>query len=491
MATLLGANGDWAEAAAQQKKNVLFIAVDDLRPTLGCYGDKLVQSPNIDKLAAEGMAFTRTYCQQAVCSPSRNGVLTGLRPDTIGIYDLGTHFRTKLPDVVTLPQYFKENGYYTERMGKILHVGHGNHDDRRSWTKSPGPFAPPKEKMAAHSEDRWEEMTLASWWEEEQQANRQQSNRKTVPPTGAPDVPDNRLGDGKTADTAVASLERLAAEKTPFFLAVGFLKPHLPFVAPKKYWDLYDPAKFELEPVRDLPKNAPTYAGNGSGELRTYETVPQKGPIPDDMARQLIHGYYACVSYMDAQVGRVLDALDRLGLRENTVVVLWGDHGWHLGDHGLWCKHTNFERAAHAPLIVRAPGMANAGKTCSALTEFVDIYPTVCDFVGMPIPRGLEGMSVRPLTENPARPWKTAVFHQYPRNPQGKRGMGHSIRTDRYRLTEWTFPGNPDLTRIELYDYQTDPLEKENLAEKPESASLVAELRDRLHRGWQAEKPNM
>ncbi|MBW3622300.1 MAG: sulfatase [Armatimonadetes bacterium] len=509
VAVTLGSSPLLARTARERKPNVLFIAVDDLRPTLGCYGSPIVQTPNIDRLARRGMIFSRAYCQQAVCAPSRNSLLTGRRPDTIGIYDLATHFRARLPHVVTLPQQLKSHGYHAEGLGKIYHTGHGNYDDVHSWSVPswpkgmqgpiPAPYGSafrPYEKADANSLDSL--FHLAADSPPPPLATVPSATPKPAPPaplkgppTGDPDVPDNALFDGKLADRAVERLRDLAKDPSrPFFLAVGFLKPHLPFIAPKKYWDLYDPAKFELEPVRTLPEDAPPYAGNGSGELRTYEGVPQKGPIPDAMARNLIHGYHASVSYVDAQIGRVLDELDRLGLRDSTIIVLWGDHGFHLGDHGLWAKHTNFERAAHSPLLVSAPGMKAAGRKTDALTEFVDIYPTLCDLAGIPKPDGLEGTSFAPLLDTPRLPWKSAAFHLYPRNIPGQGpGMGRSIRTDRYRLTEWTANRNPAYSKIELYDYAKDPGETVNLAEQPGHEKTVKELKERLHDGWRAALP--
>ena len=453
--------------AGGPRRNVLFIVVDDLRPMLGCFGDQTVLSPNIDKLAARGTVFARTYCQQAVCAPSRNSVMTGLRPDSIGIYDLGTFFRTKVPNAVTLPQQFRLHGYHSEGMSKIYHVGHGNYDDKESWSVPswrPGggtvPIAPAAPKPTTTPAPR---------------------PAASQAPTGAPEVADNALSDGKTADHAIERLQALKDQ--PFFLAVGFLKPHLPFIAPKKYWDLYDPAKFELPKVRDLPEGAPRYAGNNAGELRTYAGVPKTGPISDDDARRLIHGYHACVSYTDAQIGRVLDELDRLHLRDNTIVVLWGDHGWHLGDHGMWAKHTDYEYATHSALIVSAPGQKAPGKRTEAITEFVDIYPTLCDLCDVPRPTAqtLEGLSFAPLLDDPTRPWKQAAYSQWPKKiPDQGEGMGHSVRTQRYRLTEWTVPGT-DFSELELYDYELDPEETKNLAKLPEHANTVAELKSLLH----------
>lgn len=465
-----------ARNARSRKMNVLFIAVDDLRPTLGCYGERVVQSPNIDKLAARGMVFTRTYCQYAVCAGSRNSLLTGRRPDTIGIYDLSTNFRTALPDVVTLPQQFKENGYHVEGMGKIYHTFHGNYDDERSWSVPSWP-----EEMRGPMP---QQATL-------REQTPQNKARRNGPPTGAPRVAASQLFDTKLSNHAIERLIALKANgNKPFFLAVGFLKPHLPFIAPKRYWDLYEEAQFKLEDTKDLPKYAPPYAGNNLGELRSYAGVPQKEPMPDELARHLIHGYYACVSYVDAQIGRVLDSLDQLGLRENTIVILWGDHGWHLGDHGLWAKHTAYERATHSTMIVSAPGMKAVGQKCNALTEFVDIYPSLCELASVPKTPGLEGTSFVPLMNDPQQPWKKAAFSQWPRKiPNHGIRMGHSIRTDRYRLTEWTVADEPDYSVVELYDYKIDPQETVNIAALPENARLVADLKAQLHAGWQAALP--
>ena len=464
----------------QTRPNVLFIAVDDLRPSLGCYGDSLARSPNIDRLAARSMLFNRAYCQQAVCSPSRNSFLTGRRPDTIRIYDLPTHFRTTLPDVVTLPQHFRESGYHTEGMGKIFHTGHGNYDDERSWSV---PSWPETMQGPIPRKVRLQRLLAGREPEVPEAATRRLSGRRGRGHAyAAPDVPDNSLFDGRLADHAVERLRAL--RDRPFFLAVGFLKPHLPFIAPKRYWDLHDPQRLSLDAVRGLPKDAPPYAGNGLGELRQYDGIPERGPVPDELARTLVHGYYASVSYTDAQIGRVLDELDRLRLRENTIVVLLSDHGWHLGDHGLWAKHTNYERAVRSTLIVSAPGM-KPGRT-NALVEFVDIYPALCDLARLPQPAGLEGSSFVPLIANPKRPWKRAAFSQWPKNIPGQGpGMGHSIRTERYRLTEWTVPGT-EYSQVELYDYEKDPDETVNLALRPEHRALAARLRGQLHSGWRA-----
>jgi arylsulfatase A-like enzyme len=303
------------------------------------------------------------------------------------------------------------------------------------------------------------------------------------------DVPDNHFADGKVADLAVGTLRDLSRRSEPFFLAVGFVKPHLPFVAPKKYWDLYDSAKIQLAPNKFRPKDAPDYAIQSGGELRNYHGIPA-GSIPDDLARQLKHGYYAAISYMDAQVGRVLDELDRLGLRDNTIVILWGDHGWKLGEHDAWCKHTNCENDTNAPLLLSVPGQKQRGVRTDALVEFVDIYPTLAELAGLPLPSHLEGTSLKPLLDDPGRPWKPAAFSQYPRSSGGRSLMGYSMRTDRYRFTAWVDrKDHAKVDALELYDHQTDPQENTNLANQPAHAALVARLHAQLNAGWRAARP--
>ena len=472
-----------AAASAEDKPrlNVLFIAVDDLRPELGCYGVSRVKSPNIDALAARGLVFNRAYCQQAVCSPSRTSLLTGRRPDTTKVYDLETHFRKTIPDVVTLPQHFQAHGYVTRGVGKIYH---GGLDDPKSWSA-------PHEMPNAPGFGPEGQALLKKLTAEAKKAGLDLKDRKNQPrglPYEAPEVSDDQLQDGAIAGRAVALLGEL--KDKPFFLAVGFLKPHLPFVAPRKYWDLYDPAKIDLADNPYAPKGAPRYAATNWSELRQYHGMPKDpAPMPEAEARKLVHGYLASVSYVDAQVGRVLAELDRLGLRDNTVVILWGDHGWQLGEHGFWCKHTNYEVAARAALLMSAPGRKAAGARTDALVEFVDIYPTLTELCGLPKPDGLEGISFAPMLDDPSRAWKPAVFHQYPRGiPKLGRGMGHAIRTDRHRLVEWTVPGK-DFREYELYDLQSDPAENENIAGRPDNAELVKSLAERLHAGWKAAAP--
>jgi iduronate 2-sulfatase len=461
-----------ALGAAEPKKrpNVLFFAVDDLRPELGCYGVAGIKSPNIDRLAKRGMVFERAYCQQAVCSPSRTSLMTGARPDSTKVWDLVTHFRKAMPEVVTLAQHFKQNGYFVQGMGKIFHPGY---DDERSWSVPWQTSKAPTYAKVKGPDEKDED----------------KPKQKDGPAYEAGEVADDFYKDGQVANLAVQTLRELKNKKEPFFLAVGFAKPHLPFVSPKKYWDLYDPAKIPMAPNPYRPKDAPEFALTNSGELRNYPGMPAEGAIPPELARKLKHGYYAAVSYMDAQVGKVLDELDRQGLAENTVIVLWGDHGWKLGEHGEWCKHSNVENDTNAPLLMAAPGMKAAGKHSRALVEFVDIYPTLAELAGLPLPAHLEGTSFKPLLDNPGRAWKKAAFSQYPR---GQKLMGYSMRTERYRFTVWV--GRQDHSRIEaveLYDHHTDPQENTNIAKQPAQAKLVGELMEQWRAGWQGVKKQM
>jgi iduronate 2-sulfatase len=457
-------------AEPNTKPNILFIAVDDLRPELGCYGNTLVKSPNIDRLASRGVVFAQAFCQQAVCSPSRSSLLTGTRPDTTHVWDLNTHFRKALPDVVTLPQHFKNSGYFAQAMGKIYHHGF---DDAASWSV---PTTFPKAPHGA-------ELVPVD-------PNDPSKGTRRGPPFAKKDVPDNALHDGELGDMAVAALRAMPTNSQPFFLAVGFVKPHLPFVSPKKYWELYDPAKIPLAPNPFPPINAPEYSIIPGAELRSYSGVSAARVLPDDYARQLKHGYYAAISYMDAQVGRLLDEVDKLGLREKTIIILWGDHGWKLGEHAAWAKHTNAENDTHAPLLISVPGMASAGKHAPGLVEFVDIYPTLAELAGLPLPKHLEGVSLKPLLQNPERAWKKAVFSQYPRKPGNQNLMGYSMRTERYRFTRWV--NRDDHAKVaaeELYDHHSDPLENTNIVKTFTATPLLKDLRAQWSSGWQAAGP--
>lgn len=455
-----------AQAADPATPNVLFIAVDDLKPTLGCYGDTSAKTPNIDRLAARGTVFERAYCMQAVCAPSRNSLLTGLRQETLGIYDLSTNFRQRAPDVATLPQHFLQHGYQSHGIGKIFHVGHGNHEDAASWSV---PHYQAKSIDYAKPENQ-QQLTR----EEAFFGNSQKDVGKL--PRGAAyesaDVPDDAYSDGKIANEAVARLTTLKESGQPFFLAVGFVKPHLPFCAPQKYWDLYDPAKLPMPTRSTPPEGAPAFAPTGWGELRNYSEIPTEGPLSPELQRTLIHGYYATTSYVDAQIGRVLDALEAQGLAENTIVVLWGDHGWHLGDHGLWSKHDNYEEATRAPLVIAAPGK-KGGQHTRALTEFVDIYPTLCDLANLPRPNHLQGESLVASLDAPAADGKPAAFQVFPRGTRETGPLlGHAVRTARWRYVEWQKRDGTAAAR-ELYDMQDDAGETVNIADRPEQAEVV------------------
>ena len=482
--------------ADEGKYNVLFIAVDDLRPTLGCYGAPVIRTPNIDRLAARGTLFRRAYCQQAVCSPSRTSLLTGCRPDTTKVYNLEDHFRKFIPDVVTIPEYFKQHGYHAQGMGKIYH---GGLNDPQSWTvphwapKAPGYIKPEsiaaRDKLKAELEAKGTLRKHEIVEKDTKTGLPLRITRKGAALKGPawedPDVPDNALADGMIADHAIETLREVKDKK--FFLAVGFHKPHLPFIAPKKYFDMYPKDKVKISPADNPypPKDCPSIALTNWGELRAYTDIPDVGPLTEEEARDLKYAYYAAASYTDAQIGRVLDELDKLGLKDKTVIVLWGDHGWHLGEHSLWCKHTNFEIATNAPLIFSAPGQKNPGAKTENLAEFVDIYPTLCDLAGLPAPKGVEGTSLKPVMDNPKRPWKQAAFSQYPRPGNV---MGYTMRTDRHRYTEWTKAGS-DPVGVELYDYEKDPQGNVNIAGLPENKELVAELSKQLHAGWKAALP--
>ncbi len=475
--------------AIAKKKNVVFIAIDDLRPELGCYGHPMVKSPNIDALARSGVVFERSYCQQAVCAPTRASLLTGRRPDTTKIYDLKTHIRTTMPNVVTLQQHFKNNGYFSEGMGKLFHSGY---EDPASYSI---PHRYPYDKSGAEKYALPENIKLQSEGGKVSSTDKGEDterSRMRGPSTESADVPDNTFEDGRLAEMAIESLGRLATkaksekdgEYQPFFLGLGFRKPHLPFIAPKKYWDLYDRSKIPL-PYPLHPKNAPDLAFASWGELRSYTDIPDVGKLDEVKTRELIHGYYACVSFVDAQIGKIMAELDRLDLRKNTVIVLWGDHGWKLGEYSEWSKHTNFELDTHAPLIISDPDLPKGVRT-NALVEFVDVFPTLTDLCWLPPSEGMEGVSMMPLFTEPNKPWKKAAFSQFPR---GKKIMGYSIRTDQYRYNEWIEVKSKDILARELYDLKNDPLSKECIVDYPENKELVAKLHEQLKAGWQAAKP--
>lgn len=471
--------------AAEESLNVLFIAVDDLRPNLSCYGASGVKTPNIDRLASRGVMFRRAYCQIASCGPSRASLLTGRRPDTTTVFDNRRSFRSVLPDLVTLPQHFKDNGYHTRSIGKVFHgIFHGEvNDDPQSWSE---PAWRPKGVQYRTQEGT---RTLHQRYPkqfpdpEDLAEGMQGTQRFKGLAVEAPDVADNDLIDGRTADEAIKVMRQI--KDNPFFLAVGFVKPHAPFVAPKKYFDLYDANEFSMPIVDELPQGAPPQAhNNDSQELRGYAGISKEGRIPGKQARWVTHGYNACVSYVDAQIGRLLAELNALGLEGNTVIVLWGDHGYHLGHNGLWCKNTNFEAATRVPLIVSSPHAKVKGKSSDALVELVDLYPTLADICSLPVAKELHGKSFSPLLDQPDLSGKKAAFSQTPRPYQRPdEAMGRSIRTNRYRFVEWTGTKIPE-PLYELYDYKGDSPEKINLAKQPGYQHIMDELKNSLHVGW-------
>lgn len=483
---LLAALGEsnWLRAADTDarlpaKPNVLFIAVDDLRPELGCYGKTYIHSPNIDRLAGEGRLFERAYCQQAICMASRASLLSGYRPDVGKIYHNGPLYKA-VPNAMSVNRYFLTNGYETVTIGKIYHH---ESDELIGWSLP-----------AIHPEGAWvgrgyvDEASKAMVNEYER-ANPHAKRQGLGPAFEHPEVPDDAYIDGHIAKDAIVQLNRL--KDKPFFLAVGFYKPHLPFCAPKKYWDLYSDADIKLANNPFYPQGAPKFALTSWGELRGYIGMPKKDePMPDDLARQLLHSYYACVSYADAQVGKVLDELDRLKLRDNTIIVLWGDNGWKLGEHSMWAKQTDYELDTHVPLIISAPGMKDRGRPTRALSEFVDIYPTLCDLCGLAKPSHLQGTSLVPLLANPDLSWKTAAFSQFPRKLGKEDLMGYAMRTDRYQFTRWV--DQKDHTKVvaqELYDMQKDPEENTNIANDPANQALVEKLIGQWQAGWQGARP--
>lgn len=486
----LGLGRGWAA----ERPNVLLICVDDLKPALGCYGDTVAKTPNIDRLAARGMRFEAAYCNQAVCSPSRNNLMLGSRSTSLGIYGLSTNFRVAVPDAVTLTQYFMQHGWRAEGMGKILHVGHGNENDTASWSV---PFH--KEKLVEYLLP--ESTDGGKLTREEALFTNAKAGPVNQLPRGAaweyPDVGDEAYGDGRLATEAIKRLRAAKAQpQSPLFLAVGFARPHLPFCAPKKYWDLYDPAKLPLAKRTALPEGAPSYAGKTLLELNNYFPVPERPPLSDDLQRKLVHGYYASVSYVDAQIGRVLDELERSRLAERTVVVLWGDHGWHLGDHGMWTKHTNYEQAVRIPIVFAGPGVKRGAAT-KALIETVDIFPTLAELAGLPAPAGkvpqpMDGKSYAGVLRDPTATVRDHATHAYPRSrgpgPNGGEWLGRAVRTERYRLVEWKKIGAaPETAEFELYDYATDPDETRNVAAaQPE---LVAKLRELVLQQGEAKPP--
>ena len=479
---------------SEGRPHVLFIAIDDLRPELGCYGSPIAKSPNLDKLAAEGMRFDRAYCQQSICSPSRASLMTGARPDRIGVIENTAYFRELNPEIVTLPQHFIKHGYEAVYCGKIYHGRMTDAD--LSWSRKPAfNRCPVKMKGLPGNYALKANQELWASNKEKMLAKYGKAGSGGLihgPAYESADVPDHTYPDGYSTRLAIATLKdhREKKPKQPLFLALGFKKPHLDFVAPKKYWDLYDRDKIQLAKQTIGPKRGAATGLHASFELRTRHGIPKKGPIGPELAKTLLHGYYACVSYVDALVGRLLKQLETSGLAENTVVCLWGDHGFHLGEQGLWTKANNYELSARVPLFFRYPKKTKADKRSGALVELVDVYPTLVQLCGLKAPSGLEGISLTPLMEKPGRKWKSAAFTQYPRSWKSHRHrgpgdvMGYAVRTDTHRYVEWREGMDGKVLHRELYDHRKDPQEMKNVAGLKKNAQSLAKLVEILANGW-------
>lgn len=479
---------DSIDDAPSRRFNVLFIAIDDLRPALACYGDPVAITPNMDRLAKRGTLFSRAYCQQAVCSPSRLSLLTGRRPDTIQVWDLKTHFRQAIPNVVTLPQHFRDNGYFTQSIGKIYHGSGAPSKDPPSWSVEPK-YDYVRDPALRYSSPE----------------NLSGSGLKRSAAESA-DVSDDAYTDGLVCNEAINALRGFAskaqahsdastdpdapdASDPPFFLAVGFRKPHLPFCAPSKYWEQYRRDNIPLPQITNHPLDAPEFATRSWQELEGYKDIPKDAALSEAKVRELRHGYYACVSYIDAQVGKLLDALEALQLERKTVIVLWSDHGFHLGEQGLWTKANNYEQATRVPLILSVPDYTT-NSVCDQFVELVDLYPTLAEVCKLEIPPGLEGASFAPLLMDPSLPWKSAAFSQFPRGYKSKRHSGHgdvmgyTIRTEEFRYVEWRDWKTQSPVAKELYHLVTDPLESKNVASDPNFNSAVNSLSELLRAGW-------
>jgi arylsulfatase A-like enzyme len=429
-----------------EKPNILFIAVDDLRPELGCYGNTVISSPNIDRLASQSVTFRRAYCNVPVSGASRASLLTGTRPTNYRFLSFDTWADKDYPEAVTLPAWFRKNGYYSVGLSKVFHhLG----DGREAWNEEWRPSAPGTWRNYATSQN----LTI-------------DADTKRGMPWECADVHDTVYYDGKTAQKAIKYIKEFGNSGKPFFLAVGFLKPHLPFNAPKKYWDLYNPEAIGIAENPEPPADAPRQATHNWGELRNYFSIPEKGPLSDSAANRLRHGYYACVSYTDAQIGVLLDELEANGLSDNTIVILWGDHGWNLGEHGLWCKHCNFNTSLNAPLIIKVPGITN-GKENNSITEFIDIYPTLCELAGLPLPSYLEGQSLVKRLQKPERQEKDFAVSKF--------NNGITLIEDKMFYTEWIDKNDSIISRM-LYDHASDQDENINISEKAENADLVGAL---------------
>lgn len=452
------------------KPNILFIMVDDLRPELGCYNQSYIISPNIDRLARMGQLFTNAYVNYPVCGPSRATLLSGLYASRTRFLSWNCSQDEDVHGIVSLPMHFKNHHYKTVSLGKVYN---NFEDGKGSW------------------DEVWRPAVTTAVWDyqtrdgikvfEDLNAEREQDievrNNSNLPRRGLAyeqaDVPDVAYMDGRIASEAIERLQEFKTNSQSFFLAVGFQKPHLPFNAPRKYWDMYDEKKIRMPRNADRPRDAPDASMHNYSELRAYYGIPKTDPISDSLGVKLIHGYYACVSYVDSQIGRVLNELENLGLDDNTIVVLWGDHGWQLGEHGLWCKHANYRTSLQIPLIFKVP-YKSGGIQQTALVESVDIFPTLCDLAGLSKPFHLQGKSFAPLLDNPQMGGKDAIFSRSPL-------AGETIITRTHSYTEF-FDSVGKVRTMMLYDLTVDSQENINVAGRPENKQLIKNLGERLHR---------
>jgi arylsulfatase A-like enzyme len=451
--------------------NVLFIAVDDLRPELGCYGKEYMHTPNIDLLASKGVLFENAFCMVPTCGASRASVMSSRRPAPTRFRNYLTWLSKEVPDATPLHTHFKNNGYKTISIGKIFH--HAK-DHVEGWTEKPV-----RSKSAQYFNDAERMNSIANY-----KAKYPNSKKGTRgPATESADVDETLYGDGESATAAIQKLEQFSKNPAePFFLAVGFYKPHLQFTAPKKYWDLYDREAIEVAPNKGKPTDVPKTALHTSGELRTYSDIPPTGPINDAKARELIHGYRACVSFMDAQVGRILKKLEESGLSQNTIVVLWSDHGWQLGEHGLWNKHSCFETSMWTPLIISVPGSKDvkSGQRAAGLVELIDLYPTICELANIEPSTGLDGESLVPMLKDPFIEGKQFAIGRYQ--------AGDTIRSKTFRYTEFRGKrgnnrprGLGKVTGKMLFNHSSDPNEDENVVRKEKFSDIVNQMSAQLN----------
>lgn len=455
-----------ASDLAVGKPNVLILSIDDLRPELGCYGAAHMQTPHIDALASQSIRFDQAYVQQAVCLPSRISLFTGMRPNSTGVHDLQTKFRETIPNALTMTQFFGRNGYATVGMGKVYHDEQWNEWDH--WVDTynlPGINGYQDSATQARLEVLTKEAKAKGL---KGKVFRQYTKG---PAYESADAPDSAYHDGAMTDLAIEHLK--AKGDAPFYMVVGYKKPHLPFVAPKKYWDLYPKESITLPENYYLPEDSPQIAHMTWGELRAYSGIPQKGDLDESTALELIRGYYASISFVDAQIGRLMAALETEGLTDNTIVVLWGDHGWKLGEHRMWCKHTNYEIDTRVPFLIKAPGHGFQSGSTAALVELLDLFPTLADLTGLPTPEQCEGSSLVPLLKDSDAEWTELAYSQYPR---WGGVMGYSVKSHEGRYTEWLDQETDTIKAREYYDHRIDPNENKNRADNPEYAQIIKEL---------------